>query len=86
MRVRLQESEHKLGLSMPIELAKERITQLEAEATSLERYYFLTLQLLRDNFRLKLSVVYFVLVSLCEDFVSGFVLPCDHVNVQMFTN
>ncbi|KAG7552936.1 hypothetical protein ISN45_Aa06g035120 [Arabidopsis thaliana x Arabidopsis arenosa] len=36
LRVRLQESEHKLGLSMPIELAKERITQLEAEATSLE--------------------------------------------------
>ncbi|CAB77887.1 hypothetical protein [Arabidopsis thaliana] len=37
LRVRLQESEHKLGLSMPIELAKERITQLEAEATSFER-------------------------------------------------
>ncbi|KAG7557596.1 hypothetical protein ISN44_As11g035650 [Arabidopsis suecica] len=41
LRVRLQESEHKLGLSMPIELAKERITQLEAEATSLERHLIL---------------------------------------------
>ncbi|CAF1916857.1 BnaCnng38950D [Brassica napus] len=36
LRVRLQESEHKLGMSMPIDLAKERITQLEAKATSLE--------------------------------------------------
>ncbi|KAF3535149.1 hypothetical protein F2Q69_00021839, partial [Brassica cretica] len=36
LRVRLQESEHKLGISMPIDLAKERITQLEAKATSLE--------------------------------------------------
>ncbi|XP_010496165.1 PREDICTED: uncharacterized protein LOC104773286 [Camelina sativa] len=41
LRVRLQESEHKLGLSMPIDLAKERITQLEAEATSLERHLIL---------------------------------------------
>ncbi|AEE82371.1 hypothetical protein ISN45_At04g005860 [Arabidopsis thaliana x Arabidopsis arenosa] len=41
LRVRLQESEHKLGLSMPIELAKERITQLEAEATSFERHLIL---------------------------------------------
>uniref|UniRef100_A0A1J3CIB7 DUF7803 domain-containing protein n=2 Tax=Noccaea caerulescens TaxID=107243 RepID=A0A1J3CIB7_NOCCA len=41
LRVRLQESEHKLGSSMPIHLAKERITQLEAEATSLERHLIL---------------------------------------------
>ncbi|CAA7054358.1 unnamed protein product [Microthlaspi erraticum] len=41
LRVRLQESEHKLGSSMPIDLAKERITQLEAEATSLERHLIL---------------------------------------------
>ena len=58
MRVRLQESEHKLGISMPIDLAKERITQLEAKATSLERYSFSTLQ--RYSFRLKISVVCFV--------------------------
>ncbi|KAF2563620.1 hypothetical protein F2Q70_00016987, partial [Brassica cretica] len=54
LRVRLQESEHKLGMSMPIDLAKERITQLEAKATSLERYSFSTLQ--RYSFRLKISV------------------------------
>ncbi|XP_048604969.1 uncharacterized protein LOC125582352 [Brassica napus] len=41
LRVRLQESEHKLGMSMPIDLAKERITQLEAKATSLERHLIL---------------------------------------------
>ncbi|XP_024007224.1 uncharacterized protein LOC18011759, partial [Eutrema salsugineum] len=41
LRVRLQESEHKLGSSMPIDLAKERITQLEAEATSLQRHLIL---------------------------------------------
>ncbi|XP_056855202.1 uncharacterized protein LOC130504596 [Raphanus sativus] len=41
LRVRLQESEYKLGSSMPIDLAKERITQLEAEATSLERHLIL---------------------------------------------
>ncbi|KAL8158495.1 hypothetical protein V2J09_000032 [Rumex salicifolius] len=37
LRQRLQESEHKLGLSMPLDHAKERTVQLESEATSLER-------------------------------------------------
>ncbi|CAA7390719.1 unnamed protein product [Spirodela intermedia] len=37
LRQRLQESEHKLGLSMPLEEAKERASQLQAEVTSLER-------------------------------------------------
>ncbi|RID45507.1 hypothetical protein BRARA_I02234 [Brassica rapa] len=41
LRVRLQESEYKLGSSMPIDLAKERVTQLESEATSLERHLIL---------------------------------------------
>ncbi|CAH2071549.1 unnamed protein product [Thlaspi arvense] len=45
LRVRLQESEHKLGSSMPIDLAKERVTQLEAEATSLERHSTLFLNI-----------------------------------------
>lgn len=37
LRQRLQDSEQKLGISMPLELAKERSSQLEAEATQLER-------------------------------------------------
>lgn len=37
LRQRLQDSERKLGISMPLELAKERSNQLEAEATQLER-------------------------------------------------
>lgn len=37
LRRRLQDSERKLGISMPLELAKERSNQLEAEATQLER-------------------------------------------------
>lgn len=37
LRQRLQDSERKLGISMPLELAKERSSQLEAEATQLER-------------------------------------------------
>lgn len=37
LRQRLQESEHKLGLSMPLDQAKERAVQLESEVTSLER-------------------------------------------------
>ncbi|XP_065865243.1 uncharacterized protein [Euphorbia lathyris] len=37
IRQRLQDSERKLGLSMPFEGAKERATQLESEVTSLER-------------------------------------------------
>ncbi|KAJ4713069.1 Late embryogenesis abundant protein-related / LEA protein-related [Melia azedarach] len=37
LRQRLQDSEHKLGLSMPLDQAKERATQLESEVTSLER-------------------------------------------------
>lgn len=38
LRQRLQDSEHKLGLSMPLDEAKERVSQLEAEATAYERY------------------------------------------------
>jgi hypothetical protein len=38
IRKRLQDSEFKLGSSMPLEAAKERSAQLEAEVTSLERY------------------------------------------------
>ncbi|KAJ0021040.1 hypothetical protein Pint_31934 [Pistacia integerrima] len=37
LRQRLQDSEHKLGLSMPLAQAKERAAQLESEVTSLER-------------------------------------------------
>ncbi|CAI0544245.1 unnamed protein product [Linum tenue] len=37
LRQRLQDSEHKLGLSMPLDEAKKRVTQLEAEATAYER-------------------------------------------------
>lgn len=41
LRQRLQDSEHKLGLSMPLDQAKERATQLESEATTLERRFIL---------------------------------------------
>ncbi|KAF4374505.1 hypothetical protein F8388_016056, partial [Cannabis sativa] len=41
LRKRLEESEHKLGLSMPLEQAKERAIQLESEITSLERHFIL---------------------------------------------
>ncbi|KAD3068533.1 hypothetical protein E3N88_36413 [Mikania micrantha] len=37
IRRRLQDSEYKLGLSMPLDLAKERASQLESETTTLER-------------------------------------------------
>ncbi|XP_076958616.1 uncharacterized protein LOC143634409 [Bidens hawaiensis] len=37
LRQRLQDSEYKLGLSMPLDLAKERAYQLESETTTLER-------------------------------------------------
>ena len=37
LRQWLQDSERKLGLSMPLDLAKERAGQLESEITSLER-------------------------------------------------
>ncbi|GAB4856736.1 hypothetical protein Ancab_014650 [Ancistrocladus abbreviatus] len=37
LRQRLQDSEHKLGLSMPLDQAKERAAQLESEVTTLER-------------------------------------------------
>ncbi|KAJ8767752.1 hypothetical protein K2173_020692 [Erythroxylum novogranatense] len=37
IRQRLQDSEHKLGLSMPLDEAKARASQLESEVTSLER-------------------------------------------------
>lgn len=37
LRQRLQDSEHKLGLSMPLDQANERTAQLESEVTSLER-------------------------------------------------
>ncbi|KAL2239342.1 UNVERIFIED_CONTAM: hypothetical protein Sindi_0575400 [Sesamum indicum] len=41
LRQRLQDSERKLGMSMPLEQAKERCSQLESEATSLERHLIL---------------------------------------------
>ncbi|XLS94009.1 hypothetical protein HN51_070017 [Arachis hypogaea] len=41
IRNRLQESERKLGSSMPFEEAKERVTQLEKEVTSLDRHLIL---------------------------------------------
>lgn len=37
IRERLQDSEYKLGFSMPLEEAKERATQLQSEITLLER-------------------------------------------------
>ncbi|KAJ9177956.1 hypothetical protein P3X46_009879 [Hevea brasiliensis] len=37
IRQRLQDSERKLGLSMPLDEAKERASQLESEVTSLDR-------------------------------------------------
>ncbi|XP_077220555.1 uncharacterized protein LOC143854454 isoform X1 [Tasmannia lanceolata] len=37
LRQRLRDSEHKLGLSMPLNEAKERADQLQSEITSLER-------------------------------------------------
>ncbi|GAU47256.1 hypothetical protein TSUD_243490 [Trifolium subterraneum] len=37
IRKRLQDSEFKLGSSIPLDAAKERSAQLEAEVTSLER-------------------------------------------------
>ncbi|XWS71488.1 hypothetical protein CRYUN_Cryun03dG0142100 [Craigia yunnanensis] len=37
LRQRLQDSERKLGLSMPLDQTKERAGQLESEVTSLER-------------------------------------------------
>ncbi|XP_022143937.1 uncharacterized protein LOC111013729 [Momordica charantia] len=37
LRQRLQDSEQKLGSSMPLDAAKERATQLESEVTLLER-------------------------------------------------
>lgn len=39
LRQRLQDSERKLGLSMPFDMAKERADQLQSEVTSLERYF-----------------------------------------------
>lgn len=38
LRKRVEESEHKLGLSMPLDEAKQRATLIESEITSLERY------------------------------------------------
>ncbi|XP_042481233.1 uncharacterized protein LOC122061813 [Macadamia integrifolia] len=37
LRQRLQDSEHKLGVSMPLDEAKDRAVQLQSEVTSLER-------------------------------------------------
>ncbi|GAB4856746.1 hypothetical protein Ancab_014660 [Ancistrocladus abbreviatus] len=37
LRQRLQDSEHKLGSSMPLDQAKERAAQLESKVTTLER-------------------------------------------------
>lgn len=43
LRQRLRDSEHKLGMSMPIDEARERASQLESEATLLDRYVVLQL-------------------------------------------
>ncbi|CAI9297380.1 unnamed protein product [Lactuca saligna] len=37
LRKRVQDSEYRLGLSMPLDEAKERASQLESETTTLER-------------------------------------------------
>jgi hypothetical protein len=37
IRQRMQDSEYKLGSSMPMEAAKERASQLQSEITLLER-------------------------------------------------
>lgn len=37
LRRKLQDSERKLGMSMPFEQAKQRASQLESEVTLLER-------------------------------------------------
>ncbi|XP_058087375.1 uncharacterized protein LOC131234479 isoform X2 [Magnolia sinica] len=37
IRQRLQDSEHKLGLSMPLDEAKDRASQLQSEITTLDR-------------------------------------------------
>lgn len=37
IRQKLQDSERKLGMSMPFDDAKQRTSQLESEVTSLER-------------------------------------------------
>ncbi|WOL20576.1 hypothetical protein Cni_G29381 [Canna indica] len=41
LRQRLFDSEHKLGLSMPLDEAKERADQLQSDVTSLERHMIL---------------------------------------------
>ncbi|KAJ4832190.1 hypothetical protein Tsubulata_009015 [Turnera subulata] len=41
LRQRLQDSECKLGSSMPLDQAKERVSQLESEVTTLERRFIL---------------------------------------------
>ncbi|KAF9596979.1 hypothetical protein IFM89_014693 [Coptis chinensis] len=41
LRERLNDSERKLGLSMPLEEAKDRATQLQSAVTSLERRFIL---------------------------------------------
>ncbi|XP_068666483.1 uncharacterized protein [Aristolochia californica] len=41
LRQRLEDSEHKLGLSMPFDEAKARADQLQSEVTSLERQMIL---------------------------------------------
>ncbi|KAJ3700155.1 hypothetical protein LUZ61_003860 [Rhynchospora tenuis] len=41
IRERLKDSEYKLGLSMPLEKAKERVTLLQSEVTALERHMIL---------------------------------------------
>ncbi|PRQ33186.1 hypothetical protein RchiOBHm_Chr5g0054771 [Rosa chinensis] len=46
LRKRLQDSEQKLGLSMPLNDAKERASQLETEVTSLDRYVLKWLQVM----------------------------------------
>ncbi|KAL3828550.1 hypothetical protein ACJIZ3_017352 [Penstemon smallii] len=57
LRQRLQDSENKLGMSMPLDLAKERCTQLESEATFLERRLILASGLEgMDGFRQRWSL------------------------------
>lgn len=42
IRQRLRDSEYKLGLSLPLDSAKERASQLQSEVTSLERRMILS--------------------------------------------
>lgn len=60
IRQRLQDSEHKLGQSMPLDEAKERASQLTSEITLLERYF--NIDFYSKAYELGLSSLVYVLV------------------------